>query len=746
MNIHVPREPRRWRFGQYDRITYKNTHYRYLGRENRKHLFQRLVGDLVDTHIVTLDDRQITEAWKLSTFSSSRAYFTQHEVRLRARFDTSVIDDLSDHQRMELYWRYHWVCAFLKLEGENGHYRRPKTGRSLTAIGRAIDCLREEVVGQVRSDLADILSGKNALQLPSEPSASTLYRWLRTFEDGGFMIGALRSRRENSGNRNQLRPEVRAMLLRQRDVYLDMRGPSKATIVRNVEDAIHLFNLANPENSLPTISERTVRQFLDSISPFEETAAREGPDKALRKFAIVGEGARVARLLERVEVDDWEFDLFALVCTPEERDQMSAEERKAAPKVRCTLTCAIDCLSRAIVGFNLSPHAPSVAGSIGAIRSIVSDKDFLRREAGCGRDWPMIGRPFEIVTDGGPAFGGDFVDITRRAQIQRCVPEKDPRKRPHIEAFFGTLGGEFVTNFSGRTGRNVLERGDYLSEENASLTFDELRFALIRWIVDFYHNQPHAGLGGRTPYGRWMQGLNGAHAPEIPDNPEEHRFTFSFGHTATIRSDGIQFDHLHYVSDDVAYLFRNSRSRTVQLRIDPEDLRTAFMIVPKEVRGHERFQGVEYVKVDCVGLKERGTQFTLAEWSTLRAGIREIADAEEKEGRPFRIAARADLYAGGLDAMVRANIPTHGFTQKDFDRLLKNLGQLERAALNNPADRKPDRAADEPFGTLVGRASATPLEGDAPARRRTAPTKPRTGKARPLQPRIDNDESEIGGE
>jgi putative transposase len=80
-----------------------------------------------------------------------------------------------------------------------------------------------------------------------------------------------------------------------------------------------------------------------------------------------------------------------------------------------------------------------------------------------------------------------------------------PSMRGSIERMFRTCANGLLPRLNGGTFPNVVERGDHPSGERACLDADDLAFALVRWIVDIYHNTPHLGLRGRTPLRQWQE-------------------------------------------------------------------------------------------------------------------------------------------------------------------------------------------------------------------------------------------------
>src|SRR3546814_19169462 len=91
--------------------------------------------------------------------------------------------------------------------------------------------------------------------------------------------------------------------------------------------------------------------------------------------------------------------------------------------------------------------------------------------------------------------------------------------RGRIEGVFGTIHAQLLSWFDGRTFENVVARGDYPAEARASLLVEELNRVLIRYVVDYYHNHPHEGLGGETPRNCWnrLVGRYGVKPPPPSD-------------------------------------------------------------------------------------------------------------------------------------------------------------------------------------------------------------------------------------
>ena len=57
----------------------------------------------------------------------------------------------------------------------------------------------------------------------------------------------------------------------------------------------------------------------------------------------------------------------------------------------------------------------------------------------------------------------------------------------------------FLQRWSGRNFSNSVEKGKNDPKERATLTLEDFLFWLVRWIVDIYHDRPHAGLDYLKP-------------------------------------------------------------------------------------------------------------------------------------------------------------------------------------------------------------------------------------------------------
>ncbi|ORE97762.1 hypothetical protein [Aurantimonas sp. 22II-16-19i] len=747
---------RHWRFGRADRIVFEGRAFRYIGKKNRTHILQRVEGDFMEDDYLLLSDRQVSAAIETNRLRYDTDHFSRQVRMLRARFDTSRIDDLDAVARMQLLWRYEWVREARNLIAMNGN-GVPEIGRTGRGLDLAVAHLSDRMENWFEEAFRDLIPDLRTKDYPAVPAGSTLYAWIRRYEDAGLRIEGLRDARERCGRGGQLHEDVLEIIRRRVEEYRSALNPRKAEIVRRVHDDIWQLNRTTGSHHAMT-SPRIVREHIERLDQFLVDAARQGCDKAINRHAGVGRGVVVDRLLQRIEMDDWEFDLQVLLCTAAEYENATPAQLRQIQRVRPTASVAIDAYSRTIVGFHLSPYPPSSAGSIACLRSVMVDKTPLAELAGCGRRdsrdpvWRMFGRPETIVTDGGPAFDSTFDDVGRACGSNRSVPEKDPRLRGRIERWFGTLQDGLLHNFSGRTFANSVERGDYDSESQASLTFEELYIACVRYIVDDYHRAQHSGLMGRSPANFWQDALeNDWKGVTAFATPEEMRYAFTVRHLRRPSTEGIRFLNLQYWSEEFDIIRPALEGGPAVCRVDPLDLSSILVDLPDRLRKDPRYEkGPGFLVVPHKGpLPDLiRNDPTLENWVQANAMLREIVAEEAEEERPIRVAARKDLWSTGQHAMERAGVlRNHELTAEMLKRFQDRLDRKRRNAARNPADRKKTDAA--PHGRSVATADRGPLSsGTQKTAKRPKPAAPRkpAGKAAHRQmfsPEGGNDPDDI---
>lgn len=591
------------------------------------------------------------------------SFFSPGKAKLRLEAKPRELPDLDEEERRWVKFKHDVVTRFIRQEAAKEFSR---SDNSLRAAGLRIhsDLCAEGLNGKA-TRLCRAPNGKDTSNRPiPAPSPYQLQRWLRRFEQHGCCEEALIDGYHRSGNRGFKLPEqVRHLIAKHAPSYCDDRKVTGRSIWKKVEEEIAKLNLARAGMNMPALpvpSEKAIYRAIKKLDPFRVMAGREGAEVAQRKFAIVHDGVRPQRLLERVEMDVWKVTITALLVDTETWERMTPVERKQVTRVRCYITAAIDCASRCLLALYLHVDAPSGASSIAALQMITEDKARLSEATGLSTVWFMRGRPELLVTDGGPEFKdhrfrGAVADLRVAHQYAR---PKHPQDRGTIERFFETIEEYLSAEFSGRTFRNVGERGEYEAGEQANLTVDQLR-EVLPMLVNRYHNTKHEGLGQETPLDAWKRLARECSVRPAP-SPSEARNIFGIRTARRISGRGVRFLGLHYNSRDVQELRRTINQREAQIRIDPQDL--------GEISIHTE-QG--WVSVKCVEDFAKGV--SAEEWIAANTRLRQRFAAQAEIARPALMEAIEAIREIARNAHRTAGLKPTVITDKEFKAAEQNL-------------------------------------------------------------------------
>ncbi|THF58149.1 Mu transposase C-terminal domain-containing protein [Ollibium composti] len=712
----IARAERAYLFGRHDRLVIDGQSYRVERKVRDSHVLQPVTGDLIaeDLFIVKTDS-EISSLMRSKRIRIDEGYYSKALGILRVRFDDSDLSDLSEEELRTLSWKKEWCVRFLDAATNTDGCWRPR--RVIPDFARFIDENRDRMDRWYLDTFGERRRPGRRLQGEARkafdyPSPSGFKKWLAKFIAGHCRLESLRPRYSNCGNRNQLDPRAAEVIAVEVQKYASLLQPAMTDICENVDLALYDINKTLSSHDQVYASHNAVRRRIHRLDPFMVDAGRKGSDYALRKYTPVGMGLQVTTALGRVEMDDWEVDLHKLVERSSVWKALSQEQRKRVPRVRMTFTAAIDCASRCIVGFNLTLNGPSTATTKPALRSIMIDKTELAAAAGAQVSWHMHGRPRLVATDGGPAFGEEFDMAAMRVNIGRDVPEQDPRKRGTIEAFFRFMK-RLCRYFAGRAFANVVERGDYPSEQLASLTVGEFYKTVIVFIVDNYHLRPHRGLEGRTPYAKWEQLAKAG----LPPSPSDEQLAVAFGlwrRGRTVSKHGVDFVGISYNSRQLGLLHELVGKKKVDMVVDPEDLGHVYVLIPKHLRG--RIKGVPDDRHFLVTPSVDGTGKgkTLAAVLMARRDVREFLRAEAEKGKPIRIESHRHLLDLANSVVKRAAIQTHEITEKAIDMLEKRIDFSAKAALGS-VQYASEETGEGTLGQVVALSSRSRVSSDEPS-------------------------------
>lgn len=741
-------------FGCHDRITIDGVHYRPAGRQGRANLLRLVIDNaVVDTSIKPLTDDEYVRLHDARKIRVEEGYYSLAYQLLRDRADDTDLSDLSDldeGQLRTIAWKVEWCVRFNRARiGAEGYVTRPnKTPEDMTAFIAS----ERELIHRWYIDTFEASRpvGRRKAGHPRKPydypGATTLKEWVDLFDKGDHQPGVFRPNYDKCGNRRQLDPRALAIVEREVRKFATGNRIKPVDVFTRVEAELMILNRRLSPECHVSVGDKAIRRRIKKLPPILVDLAHLGPKKAELKYNPVGKGVetvdgltKLARM-DRVEMDDWTFDLFAVLKHKHAKHVVTPGARKALRtldknrhSVRCTITVAIDTVTKCVVGLHVTPFAPSAAGSKSALQSIVVNKAAAAAYAGCVSDWPMMARPFTVATDGGPAFQGDFHTTLGKLQVEHLLPGTDPRSRGTIESFFRTIK-RFCRIFTGQSFSNIVEKGEYQSEAMASLLVQDLYKRIVRFIVDEYHHKTHTGLGGERPYQAWR--YNRAEEQEWPvlrPLPDHHGRLHAFGLAVpnrVVAVDGVTYLNAVYTHDLMAKLRGYLGERRVTIVTDPCNMFGILVRIPPDLRQHFPNEGA-YLHFDSRGMEG----VDLAGWLKDNRGLRRYEKQEKLAGNPFRLTAHLDLMAQAEEARRLAGVPSHVVSEEQLNALVK---LVERGG----AQRRAPKAA--PSGPPINGDAGSGSIGislDKPARARRP-----AGGASPRSTTADDDSINMYGE
>ncbi|MGB0968152.1 MAG: integrase, partial [Halocynthiibacter sp.] len=391
---------------------------------------------------------------------------------------------------------------------------------------------------------------------------------------------------------------------------------------------------------------------------------RLGHGEAMKKMRPTNKGLEVLRPFERVEMDEWKIDLLTILAKSGLLALLSAEEQAAmgldGTLKRWWMVGAIDCRTNCIVGLSLTPN-PKTSSAIKCLRMVVSDKGQFADKIGALAPWSMFGTPETLYVDNGSAFKSAlFTSVCAdlgTSKVQTIAGQ--PSMRGKVEGAFGTLATTLLPRLSGRTFGSVIERGTHPSEKMACHTVEDLIYALVRWVVDVYHNTPQESLEMRTPLEQWQKDLEDGNYP-LNSAPTQRRKRIAFGLPLErmLQKDGIRILNVRYQSRDLAAWYQQNGSQLMSVRWFEENIGT----VEVELDG-------EWHPVSSVSEGFEGVDAST--WVATRRALR-ARDPKRMAWEEDVIAqAIADIEALNAERKAACRIIDHGWDKKRFQAVEK---------------------------------------------------------------------------
>nr|WP_246261579.1 DDE-type integrase/transposase/recombinase [Thiomicrorhabdus cannonii] len=376
----------------------------------------------------------------------------------------------------------------------------------------------------------------------SPPSPSTLYRWIKKYQNARNTPQNMFVRMmtlDNRGNHTRrYEDEVYEIIDEVVDkLYLQPRGATIRQTYEAVISRIKQMNTdGNSEVPLRLPSYQMVYRFIKAIDPFIVTERREGRNKAKNLFAHTSKSYQPEHPLHWVEIDSTQLDIYVIV-------ELGGQQDVRRPY----LTACIDAYSRAIAGVYLSTESPSSESSSECMLQVLSPKAKFLEELGIHNvDWPVYGVPQKVVMDNGTDYwSSEMVNGLSNLNIEMSVSRpRSPTDKPYIERFFRTLTDSFLKGKPGFVPKPKDKDPRYNPQKDAKQTFDEFYRELVLFIAETYNNRKHKSLQC-SPLQRWHQGVSQRKVSVISDI-EKFPPIFSKVEKRKLTKGGIEMKKIRY--------------------------------------------------------------------------------------------------------------------------------------------------------------------------------------------------------
>lgn len=601
-----------------------------------------LVGRFSDDHghvMRRVDNPDLCESFTHEEFhrlrqekklSIVRNHFRSSTARIRMAGPETLISELSPKRRERVLAGKAICDVFLRDEAAG------KVSRSDPVMKVFIRKYLAEVVAKA---IEEGRCGGDDILVKRPPSPTTLRRWLRKYEACAFNALALRDGYGRSGNRTpKIESEERTIMREIALEYASRLKPTKASLYLKLKSEIEERNkkAAPGQRLLRTPSRAAFERVIASLDPFLVYAGREGEAAARKKFFIVRGGLDVSYPLERVEMDEWRIPLQTILEDAKIWPRLSPEQKEFVTCMRFWLAVAIDAYTRCVLAARIIDN-PSASSAVSIIEMAVNDKTRYAEAAGCQSPWDMGGIMDTVTGDNGKSNAAleTRTAVADLGAEMLFPPAGTPQNRARIERFFRTIHDQLVALFHGRSFENIVVKGDYESEANAVINPDELGRVIVRWIVDVYHNTPHAGLGGETPRNCWLRTTKLHPVVPAPDD-DINRHIFGIAVERRITNSGIRVLGLDYQSEPLQRLRRTARQKPVLVRVDKSDLgyvsvRTndGWLTVACQRTGFDGVSVAEWLAAQKAMRREHADMAKLSEEIVFKAlrDIRKFSDA-----------------------------------------------------------------------------------------------------------------------
>lgn len=496
-------------------------------------------------------------------------YFSGAQAARRALASRALISRMGAAEKAEIFRKQLYVDCFLEAEA-NGEVNR-SNDPCVVFLPQLEKRVEAKLLEQIRlggdgAELGKLLSRKH-------PGRTALMASVRLWEKTRDPMCFVKRSRFNGANAKRVSSQVESAIQTAIKTYLHPGRVHIPHIADEANRAIRELNKSLALNDQPPereASESTVRRRIAELDQFETFAAREGVAKAKNKLGPYGQGLEIEAPLQRIEMDEWQIDLIAML--EEAGIDVSDPKFDDLRTGRFWVCVAIDAATRVILAIKMA-RTPSHETALATLWLAMRNKSEISKQLGCKTDWSQHGHIFNVVVDNGasfvnPEFKAALADLGIGYEV---LPAGVPKLRGRVERVFRTFVTMLMPFLTGRTFSNPQERGDYPSDKYVVHTVDSIVELMVRFVVDAYHHRAHRGLEYATPADTWnrLMALYG-HSPA--KSPHFLRHFLGIPQKRQLGRHGVLVCGIAYTSRKLAAFFQRRGAQQIDLRVDPEDM------------------------------------------------------------------------------------------------------------------------------------------------------------------------------
>lgn len=527
---------------------------------------KRLRGE---TELTSFTHSELADLIDNGRYSIQYGYFESRQVARRAIAGRALMTRISTKAQLDAFYKETWCTTIQEMEAEN------KFNRSAERWVEFLPELERRVTEKLKLGLRKATAGADfdSIALRRTPCRTSVMAWLRAWEETKDPMILVKKSIFNGSNAKRIGAEQEAIIHAVLEAYLHPNQLLSGQVHDAVNAEIRRRNKVRKLSGDPLLDEvslSTIARRIGELDRFEVLAARKGVAFAKNQLGAHGGGLKLNVPLYRIEMDEWEIDLIAIL--QKGGIDIAHNSIRDLELGRYWVCVAFDTASRSIIGLKLSKN-PVAEDAKAVLWMAMRDKTELARQLGCEMPWKQFGHIGHIIVDNGPSFvNAEFKAALSDLNIDYSVlPAGVPKLRGRVERVFRSIITLLMPYLTGRTFSNPKERGDYPSQKYAVHTAESIAELLVRFTVDVYHNRKHRGLEYATPNIVWDR-LIKEFGWSPPMNNHRLRHILGVGYSRDTGRHGLLVNGINYHSERLAKHFQKFGKQHVDVRIDSEDM------------------------------------------------------------------------------------------------------------------------------------------------------------------------------